>query len=104
MSNKLTLNPIVIDTFNADQVIRVKGVGSLTITRIIFYSAASGDRFALEDEDGNPIFIAAQSADLVKDINFGSLGQTFTNGIVFDYDDGLQNGLGAGDIVLIYLK
>jgi len=103
MANNLNLNPIVIDTFGANQVIRVKGVGSLTITRIIFYSAASGDRFALEDEDGNPIFIAAQSADLVKDIDFGG-GQTFTNGIVFDYDDTLQSGLGAGDVVLIYLK
>jgi len=103
MANKLTLNPIVIDTFGANQVIRVKGVGPLTITRIIFYSASSGDRFALEDEDGNPIFVAAQSADLVKDIDFGN-GHAFANGIVFDYDDALQSGLGAGDLVLIYLK
>ena len=103
MANNLNLNPIVLDTFDANVVLRTKGVGPLTVKRITLHSAASGDRFALEDEDGTPIFVISQDATLVQTLDFGD-GFGFSNGVVFDFDDALQSGLSAGDIVLIYLK
>lgn len=105
MSNKLTLNPIVIDTFDATVTLRERGVGPLTVKKIVFKSAAAGDTFALEDKDGNPIAIIGQNdASLVETLDFGDRGFAFGNGVVFDHDDGLQSGLGSGDYVLIYLK
>jgi hypothetical protein len=104
MANKTTLNPIVLDTFSADVTLKVTGVGAMTIKKILLYSASDGDRFALEDEDGNPIAILVNTgASDAVELDFGD-GHAFTNGVVFDYDDALQNGLSSGDYVLIYLK
>jgi len=104
MSNNLKLNPILLDTFSATATLRDKGVGPLTVTKIVFKSAAIGDTFALEDEDGNQIVIIGQDEKLTSTLDFGPAGFAFLNGIVFDHDDAVQSGLGSGDFVLIYLR
>ena len=101
MANKLNTNPIVLDTFSAHVTIRPRNTG-ITVTKIVLYSAAKEDIFALEDGKDNLVAFVKQATDLNTQQDFGE-GGLFCNGLVFDFDE-YNTGLGAGDFALIYHK
>jgi hypothetical protein len=49
MANKVTTNPIALDSFGSDIVLTTK---NLTVSGIHFYSATLTDHFSIEDKDG----------------------------------------------------
>lgn len=102
MANDINSNPIVLDTWGSDITIKSKG-DPLCIKKIRLLSAADGDIFCFERQDGTQIFNMVQTgAGDVVEVDFGVSGQLFTDGVQVDVSD--CTGLGASDIVWIYLK
>jgi len=96
MANVYTTNPIYLDTFSADYVLKAFGTGSFKCRAISLYSDDSDTRFTLEDKDGNPIVTLGGKRDALF------LGENFwfTNGVTLDVSDG--DHLGGHARVLIY--
>jgi hypothetical protein len=105
MANRLTVNPIYFDQFNADATIAAEGA-PFTVRKIRLLSVDDGDYFQLEDTAGNILFKMVQTgaADVVE-VDFGDKGFDFGNrGVVIDVTDctGLAATNGT-DAVWIYL-
>lgn len=99
MANKLTTNPIVLDTFSADVIISTKHI---IVQKIVLYSAADGDILRLEDHNGDPVFWITQTGAVdTVERDFGPDGFRF-DGLQMDVSD--CTGLGANDLVWIYTK
>lgn len=96
MANVVDKNPIVLDTFNANVVIKATQV---RIQKIVLIGAAT-DIACLEDADGNHIAVL-KSLGATTEIDFGYRGKLFS-GLSFDTDD-VNSGLGSGDYILVYL-
>lgn len=96
MANVIDKNPIVLDTFNANAVIKST---QIRIQKIVLIGAAT-DVACLEDADGNKIAIL-KSLGGMSEIDFGYKGRLFS-GLSFDTDD-VNSGLGSGDYILVYL-
>lgn len=98
MANSLTTNPIYIDTFSADVTISATPI---KVTKVVFFSAAAGDTFCLEDSKGNYVEHLIQETNARRVVEDFGKGFWFMNGLYFDADD-VNSGLGAGDKVWIY--
>jgi hypothetical protein len=96
MANVIDKNPIVLDTFNADAVIKST---QIRIQKVVLIGAAT-DVACLEDADGNHIAVL-KSLGATTEIDFGRKGKLFS-GLSFDTDD-INSGLGSGDYILVYL-
>lgn len=102
MANKLTTNPIIVDTFT-DTII---SKNPITVKKIVLHSAAAGDILQLFHGTSNTGIDAVrlrQNANLMVEIDFGIKGLCFPNGLFLSAVDcaGLDSGT---DKVLIYLK
>lgn len=98
MANRVDANPIVLDTFTADVVL---STGRLKVSKILLASAAAGDVLELIDsKNGLPVF---------RMVNTAAPGWDESDFAPFVFEDGLtfdqsaSTGLGAGDLVFIYL-
>lgn len=98
MANNTNTNPIFIDTFTDDVVIFANRGA---ITSVVLISAAAGDDAVFIDNRGvECIHLAQNVAAGMVDWTPGK-AQQFNNGVIFDVS--ASTGLGANDIVLIYL-
>lgn len=85
MSNNLSCNPVIIDTFHSDVTI-FDGPG--VIRSVVFQGTTTGDRLVLEDKFGN------WKVNLLSASNSGCVVFTPTNpihtyGLIMDVSDGV---------------
>ena len=99
MANSITSNPIIIDTWSADIVLSKAGE-SFMVEQIKLLSAADADIVAFDNAAGTKIWQMVQTgaSDVVDDY----IVFNFSDGVTIDVSD--CTGLGAGDILWIYLK
>jgi hypothetical protein len=103
MSNKLTTNPIILDTFNADFLL---SANPATVKKVVLFSATAGDVFSLihgSSAPGNEGIRLIQNSGKMAEIDFNGAEQIFPNGLFFSAADNVGLDSGA-DRVLIYLK
>lgn len=108
MANRLTSNPIFIDTWTADIVLPV----GIRIAKIITFSATAGDKFAIDSAvtDTGGLYSTqihmhtTATGSRTDEVDFSSFlggGWKYNNGMVIDVSD--CSGYGANDLVWIYL-
>jgi hypothetical protein len=61
MANKLSNNPIAIDTFNADFTITTR---PLIVNAVGFYSGTATDKVVIRDKNGDPVIKLIANVDL----------------------------------------
>lgn len=101
MTNKLTSNPMTIDTFDSDFAIP----GPCTVKKVVLFSAADGDVFSLlhgSADTADEGLRVNQNSNLDASIDFGPNPHCFPHGLFFDAS-AVNSGLGTGDKVFIYL-
>ena len=93
MANKLSKNPIVLDTFGSDVVVSTT---PLTLNGIEFYSGTATDKFCLTDKDGDIAvkLIANESLHTAIVINLNNPPYSVL---------AANNTVAAGGVVNIYL-
>ena len=97
MANRTSSNPVVLDTFTSDVVI---STGRTRVRKIVLASAAAGDVLEFINNAGQPQLRMVQTLSPgweETDLD----GFTFDGGLIFDQS--ASTGLGAGDLVFIYL-
>lgn len=109
-ANNLKCNPMQIEVFTANIAVSTTPI---TVKRVVFNSAAAGDRFFLQTNNAEETVLTrgtpTAAIDIAQNINGGSVIQDFGDGftfpsLYFDANATSQSGLSAGDRVLIYLK
>ena len=110
MANRTTTNPMFIDTWTANVTLAAKDT-PIVIRKIVMFSAAAGDKFALDsgssfDASKNPdkqIFMSTTVTNShTHEVDFGDEGWRITEGVIIDVSD--CTGYSSGDLVWIYLK
>jgi hypothetical protein len=107
MANRVQANPIYIDQFNADVELAANGIDFI-VKKIVVLSAAAGDIFRLENEQGDYLVHITNNGGNARhtEMDFGDKGFNFGNkGVKIDVSDctGMA-GTDGTDAVWIYLK
>ena len=86
MANSVTTNPIYLDTFTADIVVKAPGTGPLIVKAITLWSDDSETRFMLEDGNGVPCAVLGRGTNGPQSVSFGN-GTNLTRGVICDVSD-----------------